>query len=261
MPKRRLSLSLALILTSALYAQGDIAYPSEDYLGGGIGYTPTFLQLDLAKSFPFNIIDADMSTTGLLSDSGLGFSADEIKALGNMFVIHGAEGFGNITGHWRVGAYVGLGAKSISRVETDTSTAARTNVDLKVALMTGSASLEYVIPLFSNLEISAGSLFGFSRAIIQFAKTTTSPDWAEQFAGKDSSNTSVSLSGTFFAFQPYVAMKLQFLDRAGLRMSAGYQVGTLAANKWTLSDFQKIIAPSKGNFNAPAVRVMLYLGI
>lgn len=260
MPKRCLSLGLALILTSALYAQGNIAYPSEDYLGGGIGYTPTFLQLDLAKSFPFNI-GADMSNTGLLSDSGLGFSADEINALGNLFVIHGAEGFGNVTGNWRVGAYVGLGAKSISRVETDTSTLARTNVDLKVALMTGSASLEYVIPLFSNLEISAGSLFGFSRAIIQFAKITTPPDWAEQFSGTDSSNTAVSLSGTFFVFQPYVAMKLQFLDRAGLRMTAGYQVGTLPANKWKLSDFREIIAPSKGDFNAPAVRVMLYLGI
>ncbi len=260
MPKRSLSLGLALILTSTLYAQGDIAYPNEDYLGGGIGYTPTFLQLDLAKSFPFNV-GTDISNTGLLGDSGLGFSADEINALGNLFVIHGAEGFGNVTGHWRVGAYVGLGAKSISRVETDTSTQARTNVDLKVALMTGSASLEYVIPLFSNLEISAGSLFGFSRAIIQFAKTTTSPDWEEQFSGTDSSNTAVALSGTFFAFQPYVAMKLQFLDRAGLRMTAGYQVGTLPANKWTLSDFQKIIAPGKGDFNAPAVRVMLYLGI
>ncbi len=257
MPKHCLPLGLALILTSTLYAQGNIAYPSEDYLGGGIGYTPTFLRLNLAKSFPFNI---GASNTGLLGDSGLGFTADEIDALGNLLVIHGAEGFGNITGHWRVGAYVGLGAKSISRV--DTSTAARPKVDLKVAIMTGNASLEYVIPLFSNLEISAGSLFGFSRAIIQFAKiATSSPDWEEQFAGTDSSNVTVSLSGTFFSFQPYVAMKLQFLDRVGLRMTAGYQVGTLPANKWTLSDFRDIIAPREGDFNAPAVRVMLYLGI
>ena len=58
-----------------------------------------------------------------------------------------------------------------------------------------------------------------------------------------------------------MARKLQFLDRVGLRMTAGYQVGTLPANKWTLSDFRDIIAPREGDFNAPAVRVMLYLGI
>ncbi len=151
MPKGFVSVGLALILTSALNAQGDIAYPSEDYLGGGIGYTPTFLQLDLAKSFPFNI-GADLANTDLLSDSGLGFSAADINALGNLFVIHGAEGFGNVTGHWRVGAYVGLGAKSISRV--DTSTAARPKVDLKVALMTGSSVTGFTDYMFDpNLSI------------------------------------------------------------------------------------------------------------
>lgn len=258
MLRLRWSIALTLMLITTIRSQESLSYPNEDYLGGGIGYTPTFLQLDIAKSYPFNI---GTDATVLLSDSGLGFSASEIAELGNLMVIHGAEGFGNVTGHWRVGAYVGLGAKSISRVETDTSTLVRTNVDLKVALMTGNASLEYVIPLFSNLEISAGSLFGFSRAIIQFAETSTAPDWREQFSGADSSNRSVSLSGTFFSFQPYVAIKLQFLNRAGLRMSGGYQIGTLPANKWTLSDFAKVIAPSAGNFNAPAIRVMFYLGI
>ncbi|MCK4579139.1 MAG: hypothetical protein KAU50_10140 [Candidatus Marinimicrobia bacterium] len=251
-------ITLILLFCSGLLAQRDIEYPGEAYFGGGIGYTPTFLMLDVAKAFPFNT-GTDATTQELLGASGLNFTPDDVDALGSMLVLHGAEGFGNITGSWRIGAYVGLGSNSITRVDTNAGTDA--TVDLKLTLMNGSASVEYVIPLFSNLEISAGSLFGFSRAIIQFASTSVAPDWEGQFNGTDTSNTMAVLSGTFFSFQPYMAIKLQFLDRAGLRMSAGYQLGTLAANRWAVNDFQKIVAPSDGNFNALAVRVMLYLGI
>ena len=259
MPKHFLSIGLILLLVSALYSQRNVPFSTEEYLGGGIGYTSTFLQLDIAKAFPFNPLDKPGTDTGLLGSQGLNFSPEDIASLGNILVIHGAEGFGNISGHWRIGAYVGLGSNSITRVDTATDL----RVDLKVTLMTGNASLEYVIPLFSNLEIAAGSLFGLSRAIIQFTKKDVEPGWDDQFIFNniDANNYSVALSGTFFTFQPYVAVKLQFLDRAGLRMSAGYNVGTLPKNKWTLNDFGEIMAPSECNFNAPAVRVMLYLGI
>lgn len=257
MVKRLLPFMITMGLFSSLLAQRDIEYPSESYLGGGIGYTPTFLMLDVAQAFPFNISGEPVTSTGLLDTSGAGLNFDDLSPLGTMLVLHGVEGFGNITGNWRVGAYVGLGSNSVTRVDSAT----QETVDLKLTLMTGNASIEFVIPLFSNLEIAAGSLFGYSRAIIQFAHTTGTPSWAGQFDGTDTTNTIVALSGTFFSFQPYVAVKLQFLDRAGLRMSAGYQIGTLAANRWSMNDFQKIVAPSAGNFNAVAVRVMLYLGI
>ena len=266
MPKRFLSLGLVLTLVSNLYSQRDIAFSTEEYLGGGIGYAPMFLLIDVAKAYPFNAMGEGDEDTGLLQDNGLGF--DDISAITqdkiweDPLIIHGAEGFGNTSGNWRVGAYVGLGSKSITSITT-VDTATRLQTDLKVSLMTGSASIEYVIPLFSNLEISAGSLFSLSRAIIQFAKRIDIPSWEDQFTftNINEDNYSVTLSGTFFSFQPYVAIKLQFLDRVGLRMSAGYNVGTLPVNQWTLNDFGEIQAPSESNFNAPAVRVMLYLGI
>jgi hypothetical protein len=259
MPKRLSSIFLVLTLVSTLYSQRDVPFSTEEYFGGGIGYTPSFILIDMAKSFPFNLVGSDETSTDLLGSSGLGFSDEDISALGNVLIIHGAEGFGNVSGNWRVGAYVGLGSKSASRVDTTTDL----RVDLKVALMTGSASVEYVIPLFSNLEIAAGSLFGISRAIVQLGKKNIEPSWEGQFTFTDidADNYSVALSGTFFSFQPYVAIKLQFLDRAGLRISGGYNVGTLPANGWTLNDFGQIQAPSASSFNAPAVRVMLYLGI
>ncbi|UCH62119.1 MAG: hypothetical protein JSU77_09950 [Fidelibacterota bacterium] len=259
MPKRFLVIGLVSIFVSGLYSQRDIPFSTEEYFGGGIGYTPTFLQLNIAEVFPFDPLGSSGTDTGLLGSQGLNFDPEDITSLGNILVIHGAEGFGNISGNWRIGAYVGLGSKSITNVDTTSNL----QTDLKVTLMTGNASLEYVIPLFSNLEIAAGSLFGLSRAIIQFAKKIDIPSWDDQFIFNNinQNNYSVSLSGTFFTFQPYVAVKLQFLDRAGLRMSAGYNVGTLPANQWTLNDFGEIQASSVSNFNAPAVRVMLYLGI
>ena len=247
---------ISLILLATLQGQGNLPYPTEEYFGGGIGYTPMFLRFNMAEAFPFNVTGDDQKTTGLLESAGLGFTSEEIAELGDLLVIHGAEGFGNITGHWRIGAYVGLGSKSISRVDSLDRLQ-----DLKVSLMTGNASIEVVAPVFSNLEVSVGSLFGFSRSVIQFAATDVTPDWDAQFMGTDTLNTSVTLSGSYFSFQPYLAVKLQFLNRAGLRMSAGYQVGTLADNKWTLNDFQTILAPSPGNFTALAVRLMLYIGI
>ncbi|MFC1480866.1 hypothetical protein ACFL6E_01295 [Candidatus Neomarinimicrobiota bacterium] len=254
MHRRFYSLSLVLLVATVAYPQGDISYPREELFGGGIGYAPTFLLLKPAEIFPFNVGD-DATNTDLLGTSGLNF--DDLSALGTMMVLHGAEGFGNITGNWRIGAYVGLGGNSITRVDSATEA----TVDLKVTLMTGNASVEYVMPLFSNLELSAGSLLGFSRGIIQFTRVESTPDWEGQFNQSDTLNSTVALSGTFFSFQPYVAIKLQFLDRAGLRMSAGYQIGSLAANDWKLNDSQRIIAPSETKLNALAIRVMLYIGI
>ena len=249
--------STTLATVVLLHGQGTLPYPTEEYFGGGIGYTPMFLSLDLAKAFPFNAVNSAVSSTDLLGASGLGFSDDEISALGNLMVIHGAEGFGNITGHWRIGAYVGLGVQSISKI--DSATSYRT--DLQLSLATGNSSIELVAPIFSSLEISMGALFGMSRAVIQFGTSFGEPDWAKQFSDSDSTSHSVALSGTFFSFQPYIAMKLQFLNRVGLRMTAGYHIGKLAANKWKLNDAKSIISPSEGNFNAPAVRMMLYIGI
>ncbi|MFC1484375.1 hypothetical protein ACFL5M_05930 [Candidatus Neomarinimicrobiota bacterium] len=258
--KRILVCCMVPILVSTVYSQRNVPFSTEEYFGGGIGYTPMFLMLNVAERYPFNIIDAAATTTGLLeTNTGLGFSESELAELGDWMIIHGAEGFGNVSGNWRVGAYVGLGSKSITTVDTASSL----QTDLQVSLMTGNASVEFVIPIFSNLEIAAGSLFGLSRAMIQFARKVNVPSWEGQFTFTDidQDNYSVALSGTFFSFQPYVAVKLQFMDRAGLRMSAGYNMGTLEANRWKLNDFGEVQAPSASDFSALSVRVMLYLGI
>ena len=122
MTRRITTAATVLALFTALQGQGNLPFPTEEYFGGGIGYTPMFLSINIAEAFPFNLKSATDVSTDLLGIGGLGFSEAEIKGLGNLMVIHGAEGFGNITGRWRIGAYVGLGAKSIARVDTATNT-------------------------------------------------------------------------------------------------------------------------------------------
>ena len=85
MVKRLLPFMITMGLFSSLLAQRDIEYPSESYLGGGIGYTPTFLMLDVAKAFPFNIAREDDISTGLLDSSGLNF--DDLSPLGTMLLL------------------------------------------------------------------------------------------------------------------------------------------------------------------------------
>ena len=252
MPKVLFPLALCMALATNLHSQGGLSYPAEEYFGGGIGYTPTFLIMDLGTAFPFGVGDEN---TDLLGTAGLDTLREDLKGI---FVIQGAEGFGNITGNWRLGAYVGLGTKTLSANPDDSTT-----VSLDLSLMMASVSVELVIPIFSNLELAAGSLFGVSRATMQISRSspTEVPDWDNQFSGPDSSNMMSHLSGAFFSFQPYAALKLQFLDRVGLRISAGYNVGALGTGEWTLNRIDKIIAPRKALFNAPAVRVMLYMGI
>ena len=103
MTARLFLIASLLALTSIVSAQGDYNYPRDEYLGGGIRYTPMFLLLDVAQAFPFTATGSTAGTNDLLGSAGLGFTDAELADLGTMMVIHGAEGFGNISGQSQVG--------------------------------------------------------------------------------------------------------------------------------------------------------------
>ena len=81
MPKHFLPIGLVLLLVSALYSQRDVSFSTEEYFGGGIGYTSTFLQLKIAEVFPFNSLGSTDTDTGLLGAQGLNFTSDDIDKL------------------------------------------------------------------------------------------------------------------------------------------------------------------------------------
>ena len=73
--------------------------------------------------------------------------------------------------------------------------------------------------------------------------------------------TMSDLSGTFFNFQPYVAIKWQLLDRVGLRISAGFNKGTIGQGRWKLNDRELIADSDEYTLQGVTFRTMLYLGL
>ena len=69
------------------------------------------------------------------------------------------------------------------------------------------------------------------------------------------------LSGTFFNFQPYVAVKWQFLDRMGLRISAGYNRGTIGAGRWKRNGHIPINDSPKSALKGITLRTVIYFGL
>ena len=90
-------IALALINWSLL--SGQFSYPAEDFLGGGIGYSPMYIKLD--------------SIPGASYLKNLGLDEENFS---DPFVIHGGEGFAHVTGRWRIGGYAGMGATSVSTI-------------------------------------------------------------------------------------------------------------------------------------------------
>ena len=286
-----------IISTTSLFSQFDL-YPVTDFFGGGIGYSPMYINID---KFP---------ATDLLEGLGL-----DPKEFDSPFVVHGGEGFAHMTGKWRIGSYAGVGSSSISTVtdvklweDFDTDGIVDSgetkaylgnfnpSIEAKITVSLGAASIEYVMPVFQDLEISAGAMMGLGRINLSIDQYAANPKWSEMFEfaygpnsyGFDSdSNATVNyfyavdtlnntisgfnaanapgvmsdLSGTFFNFQPYIAVKWQLLDRVGLRISAGFNKGTIGQGRWKLNGRYLIGDSDAYTLSGVTFRTMLYLGL
>ena len=286
-------------------------YPLEDFLGGGIGYSPMYIKLD--------------SIPGSSDLMGLGLNPKNFR---DPFVIHGGEGFAHVTGRWRIGGYAGAGGTTISTVPDiiifkdtedeqgnsepngqldwtdennngvwdvgegeefkDYTNFFNPRIEGKFTISIGAASIEYVMPLLQDLELSAGALMGLARAGIAVDQQSGTPRWGTIFNnaygtmddtgtlyyGVDSDEYEDpailpgtipgllrDVSATFFNFQPYVAVKWQFLERLGLRISVGFNKGTIPAGNWVLNGSTKISDSPASSIQGASFRTMLYIGL
>jgi hypothetical protein len=289
---------ITLILPIVIFAQSDL-YPVEDYYGGGIGYSPMYMILD--------------SIPGASKLRQVGVNPDNFNS---PFVIHGGEGFTQISGRWRLGGYAGIGTSRISNalsvilaVETnglegiqDTDTTRNytgifvPTIEAKFTFMISAVTLEYVVPIFRDLEVASGAMFGLGRTIISIDQNTGTPRWDASFSNNfgqvmndtliyivDDTGTTpeaaidalqgsylppqassagmTNLSGTFFNFQPYVAVKWQITDRVGLRLSIGYNKGVIRAGQWKLNDRFQVSDSPKSALSGLSFRTMIYFGL
>ena len=304
---------IILVLPIVIFAQSDL-YPVEDYYGGGIGYSPMYMILD--------------SIPGASKLKQVGVNPDNFNS---PFVIHGGEGFTQISGRWRLGGYAGIGTSRISNalsvlfgVDTNgiegiqnTITIINTSggndttqpdltknytgifvptLEAKFTFMISAITLEYVVPIFRDLEIASGAMFGIGRTIISIDQNTGTPRWDASFSNNfgqvindtliytvDATGTTpqaaidelqgsylspqassagmTNLSGTFFNFQPYVAVKWQITDRVGLRLSIGFNKGVIRAGQWKLNDRFQISDSPKSELSGLSFRTMIYFGL
>ena len=75
------------------------------------------------------------------------------------------------------------------------------------------------------------------------------------------SESMTEISALFFNFQPYVAVKWQFLDRMGLRISAGFNNGTIGAGRWKLNGHMPISDSPEASIRGLTVRTVIYFGL
>lgn len=283
---------ILLITLSASILIAQYSYPAEDFLGGGIGYSPMYIKLD--------------SIPGASHLSGLGLDP---KTFRDPFVIHGGEGFAHVTGRWRIGGYAGVGATTISTIpevvvfldsnkngtfddgdelSKDYTEDFNPTIEAKFYFSLGAASVEYVMPILQDLELSAGALMGLGRAGIAVDQQSGNPRWDKIFKNvygtMDSTGTLFygvdsteyadpnilpgavpgllrDVSATFFNFQPYVAVKWQFLERLGLRISVGFNKGTITAGDWVLNGRTKVSDSPASAIQGATFRTMLYIGL
>ena len=304
---------IILVLPIVIFAQSNL-YPVEDYYGGGIGYSPMYMILD--------------SIPGASKLRQVGVNPDNFNS---PFVIHGGEGFTQISGRWRLGGYAGVGTSRISNALSvilavernglegiqDTTTTIITGgtsveydpdtienytgifvptIEAKFTFMISAVTLEYVVPIFRDLEIASGAMFGLGRTIISIDQNTGTPRWDESFSNNfgqvlndtliytiDTTGTTshlaidalqgaylpplasnagmTNLSGTFFNFQPYLAVKWQITDRVGLRLSIGYNKGVIRAGQWKLNDRFQISDSPESALSGLSFRTMIYFGL
>jgi len=172
------------------------------------------------------------------------------------------------------------------------------DIRAKFSMWIGGAMVEYVFPIFRGLEISPGALIGFGRASLNISHGLGSTGWSDQFeypldsldnnlfpVGDLTEDTQIniddityfqnngsfsvtpttgsmtSLSGTFISLQPYIALKLQVLDRVGIRLTAGFNLGEIKQGKWVLNNLNTLTDSPSTSFNGVAIRAMLYFGL
>ena len=281
---------LLFICISALRAQFDL-YPVEDFFGGGICYSPMYISMDSIPA-KTNLEGLGLDTKGFdnpfVLHGGEGFAHMTGK-----WRIGGYAGVGSskISTVPDVYIYDKTGANAASDTVLNTNPLFVPSIEGKITISLGAATVEHVMPVFQDLEIAAGALLGLGRISVSVDQRTGTAVWDSTFTSaygtvdtvngelawlyevddvdSDQSTFSVKpipgvlsdVSGAFFNFQPYVAIKWQLLDRVGLRISVGFNKGTIRQGRWILNGRTQVADSQPFSLQGVTFRTMLYLGL
>ncbi|MFI5250996.1 MAG: hypothetical protein ACHQQQ_01075 [Bacteroidota bacterium] len=247
----RLALSIACILLflSTSFAQDstdeELPPPSHSAakFGGAIGFAPSFLNMDLN------------SMNEVLRNANSAELSD-----GPMFMTGGqVYGYILFVQNLRGGIMWGSGSKS----SLVTANGITRDVGLHIGF-TG-ATIEYVIPLHSRLDISIGTMIGVGGMDLTMRRdnNTQTRQWIDlwnEFGTKDSaSEFTRQLTGTFFMYEPMANVEYAALRWLGLRVGVGY-LG-MSGNSWKLDDKYDVLnVPTAINGKGFSINAGVFIG-
>lgn len=220
-----------ILLTSSSIAQVDDEYepippvkPSQGKLGGGGGYTPGWLFLDLDRLNDF-----------IVTGGGTPFPDGRL-------MMHGGQGYAYvlIVPNLRIGGIGMSGSRSSSHVETATNT--RRDVDLTVGY--GGVTFEYAFPVVPRLDLTFGTVIGGGGMTLRLSKDRgTVRQWGETWVELGGSQAveeySRKLESSFFVYQPSVTLEFALLRWLGIRAGVSY-LG-MAGGEWTLDNQYELL--------------------
>ena len=265
---------------------------SQMFLFQNLGQLKSFEMLGGKNSFGFNLTKF---SSPFIIYGGEGFSniTERIR-------IGGFVGTNSIVRTKKTTLFLDKNGDGELNIESDEKASTYTyDSQAKISLWISGATIEYMFPIFRGLELSVGSMLGLGRLNLNIAQTAVSPSWTNQFIpafkldstlievndeNSDgliteadlsfyeenkifSSNSSkltgsmTSVSGTFMNIQPYLGMKLQLLDRMGIRMTIGFNTGKIAEEIWQTENGTPITDSPETVLSSMAIRAMMYFGL
>ncbi len=207
-------ISLILLLSAGAGAQIDEEYtpippakPSTGKIGGGGGYTPAWL-----------FMDVDKLNETIISAGGTPFD-------GGRMMLNGGQGYAYLllVQNLRIGGVGMSGSRTTSRVETSTNT--RRDVELGVGY--GGVTIEYVLSVVPRLDLTFGTIVGGGGMSLTIRRDGgTSREWGDLWgefgSPQPAAEFSRKLEGSFFIVQPSVTLEFALLRWLGVRAGVGY---------------------------------------
>lgn len=212
-------------------------------IGGAGGFTSSLLFFDVA---PINEILRNTNSA----------------EIGSKFIpLYGGQGYGYIMfiKNFRVG---GMGMSGTVKTK---SLFGSTRRDVEVTVGYGGVTVEYVVPVFSRLDITVGTLLGGGGMDIKITRDEGNAKvwddlWNEfgtnAFPVTDYSRT---LSGSFFIYLPSVNFEFAVLQWLGVRAGVSY-LG-MSSGSWKLDDKHDVYGvPSSINGKGWMINGGVFLG-
>ena len=235
---------LAVSQTEDQYEPVPPARASQGKIGGGGGYTPGWL-----------FMDVDALNATIVAAGGTPFD-------GGRMMMQGGQGYAYLllVENLRIGGMGMSGTRTTSRLESLTNT--RRDVELSVGY--GGVTLEYTLPIVPRLDVTVGTVLGGGGMSLTLRRDRGSSKewedvWGEVGGPQDAVEFSRRLEGSFFTFQPSVTLEFAILRWLGLRAGAGY-LG-MSGGSWKLDDTYELLGvPDEINGKGWMINTGIYIG-